>query len=355
MKKWLLLIVCTASMLLGVNAHAFTLLNLYQVHVPIKDQTAKQTRLALQQGLSQVLRQVSANDQVTAQEQVRDALKSPEQYVQRYSYQNEPSPEDDGIDELNLVANFDRKAINELLKTAGQAIWGKDRPVTLVWLATTEADGEHALIGSDALSDQPQLIQQQAQDRGLPMVLPILDLVDQSKVTAADAWGPFPEVIKQASKRYAPDTILIGRMEQTETEWSGRWLLLLDNEQIRWQSTGAKQSEALEKGIDGLVDALSARYAVIEGTEQASELTLTVANVHNLSVLAKVMNYLRGLVPVNEVEVVALDSNRAVLELKLAGGRQAALKAIDLGDELKPVADYNDSTMGAGLQYQWAR
>ena len=51
-----------------------------------------------------------------------------------------------------------------------------------------------------------------ADERGLPIAWPLLDLQDLNAVTCTDVWGGFEDEIVAASARYRSDAVLIGKV-----------------------------------------------------------------------------------------------------------------------------------------------
>jgi len=67
-------------------------------------------------------------------------------------------------------------------------IWGKQRPSTLVWLVV-EDEGGRRLIGTDEESEYLSVLKERASVRGIPMLIPLLDLEDNARLKPSDVWG----------------------------------------------------------------------------------------------------------------------------------------------------------------------
>jgi hypothetical protein len=66
-------------------------------------------------------------------------------------------------------------------------------------------------------------LQDRARRRGLQLRVPLMDLVD-SAIGAGDVWGRFSARLAQASVRYAPELLLLGRVAQdADGRWSSDW------------------------------------------------------------------------------------------------------------------------------------
>ena len=137
--------------------------------------------LAYETALTEVLLRVSGSALSADPERIALLFPNPAAYVVQFR----PG------DENTLWVSFDGQAIEAVLRQAGQTVWGKDRPVTLVWLAVDWGRGDREIItaddperGRDAARsiDRNRLLRQRVLDmaerRGLPIVFPLLDTAD---------------------------------------------------------------------------------------------------------------------------------------------------------------------------------
>ena len=70
-------------------------------------------------------------------------------------------------------------------------------------------------ISSTSNSLLPQSIDDFSQLRGLPLVMPIMDLTDLSAVTITDVWGRFSQPVAQASARYMAEAVVVIRVSNS--------------------------------------------------------------------------------------------------------------------------------------------
>src|SRR5690606_36341490 len=113
-------------------------------------------------------------------------------------------------DERNFVNSYGRDArgrvnvgfnatrVNQALTALGRPVWGPERPLTLLWVAFDDGLGERALLGANEAAGvvNPELAELMrtaqaefaavANERGLPITLPLLDLEDLTAVGFAD-------------------------------------------------------------------------------------------------------------------------------------------------------------------------
>ncbi|HEX6992616.1 MAG TPA: DUF2066 domain-containing protein [Gammaproteobacteria bacterium] len=175
------------------------------------------------------------------------------------------------VDRGRFRVEFYANQIDQALESLGKPVWGPERPLTLLWIAIDAGGGERVLlsdagISGDTLGDtvgvgvSPETvelaatirerIEAVADERGLPIRFPLLDLEDLTSVTAADIWGTFVEPIEAASERYGADAILIGRISADAFGTSVRWTLVHGGEVSTFGGTGVV--DALSSVADGL-------------------------------------------------------------------------------------------------------
>lgn len=313
---------------------------LYEAEIQVFSQKRAERATAMLSGLAEVLAKVSGQRDAALVQGVAQAIRSPAKFLQQYRYKAMPEEERqalitvEGDDPQLLVFRFDKQAVDKLLSDNGLPVWGSTRPSTLVWLAI-EDGGERQLLGSDSPQQAVKDLQHEAKRRGMAVVLPLMDLEDQMKLSFADVWGGFRESIEAASARYRTESILVGRLLRTpEGEWSARWSLLEKDGVRNWRADGALMAEVLDSGVAGAIEMLAAAYAPKGGAAQAGFVPLTVTAVHNLSDYARVTQYLQSLQLVTQVYVIQVEADRIRFKLDSKGSEEEVAQTIALGSVL---------------------
>ena len=129
-----------------------------------------------------------------------------------------------------LLKEFNAKQIEfapdqteRLMQNLGLTLLGDDRPDLLVWLVGKKGD-ETAGASYDYLTPDGrlgELLKDDANVRGVPLLFPLLDLTDELTVTPSQIANLDLDVITAASERYGKEHILIGTID-TQTgaaEW----------------------------------------------------------------------------------------------------------------------------------------
>ena len=351
-------------LLLGVaqKLEAVTLENLYQAEVLTDSQSDAQRRIDASEGLSQVLKRVSGRSDILQNPTIVAALKTPEQYYSEFSYaridaakdelaaESEvvPDPQSTAPPRLVMRIRFASSLIAKVLRAADLPVWGSNRPSVLSWMAIDDESGRQVL-GEANRSVFSKTLNQAAQARGVPLLLPLWDLEDNRGVSSSEIWGRFLGRIEAASQRYSPDKILVFRAEsEFSGQWRGDWSL---GEGGQWRSGtvyGESQAQLARALVMVLASVLSEQYAV---TSTRSEVRLTVEGITEIQDYAEVSRYLEGLTQVMSVQPVRVLTDMIEFKLRSEGEVQQIIDVIALDRKLSLLRlDESSST----LWYRWA-
>ncbi len=334
-------------LLLALSGPAFAALSLYEAEVEVLDQTRAVRLKAMRQALEEVLVRVSGYSLVVTEPAVTAVLGNAGRYVQQYHYrplerQGEAvaAAEEGGEQaQFQLWLRFDPAAIKQLLQGAGLAVWGGERPRTLIWLAIEEG-GKRQLVAANDDGAAREVLEQAARRRALPMLLPLLDLTDRKAVRVGDVWGEFHDSVKDASARYQPGALLIGRLHPASGgNWRARWTLYQGDETFRWERKGADVQAVLASGIEGAADNLSLLYAERYESGAASA-RLRFEGVTSFSEFQRLLDYLGKLNGVAAIQVLTIEDDVVELQLASEGGMDLILKTLEHQGVVAPVEGY---------------
>ncbi len=325
-------------LLLAGAVFAVEVKDLYEAEVPVVDQSESVRRGAMAAALREVLVKVSGHSSAE-QDLALDATAEAARAVQQYRYQRSSSGSQSN---LSLWVRFERGVVEQLLHAHGLPVWGAQRPLTLVWLVVEE-EGRRLLVGANDQGMAREALERGSRLRGLPINFPLLDLGDRANIQAADVWGDFREIILEASRRYAPQAVLVGRLHPLGgTTWQVRWSLYIGDEQLaRWDAQGQSAEVMLSAGIRSTADHLALRFARL--TDATGVVTMKVTDVAGLSAYRRVINYLTALHGVREVQVEAVAADAITLRLVFDGVKENIEQMLRLGDSLVPVNGAADS------------
>ncbi len=331
----------TVLLFFSATTHAAKVAGLHSASVMVSDQGDVERQRGLQQALAQVLVKLSGSSSVLVEPQVKQALENPLLYLSQFAYVND----DDGVQRLN--AEFDEQAVNDLLLNNSLPLWQAERPSILLWLAIEKAN-RRQLIGSNSHPQIQAALDRHMQRRGLPYLLPLLDLEDRSLVSVAEVWAGFRDVIRQASIRYSSEATVIARLYPVAGGWRSHWSLLHpDGSSESWDADGSDEASVLAAGIDKLADHLGRVYAThIDNTRRAT-VTLSVNNISGVEDYAKALAYLESLNFVDRVSVQEVRGANTSFVVRYKGQLEDVRASIDRGKVLK-------SNNGALLSFEYS-
>jgi len=314
---------------------------LYEAEVPVQGQTTEQRNEAVAKAFEKVLVKVTGHSDILSRGSLGDTLATAPGYVQEYRYRLEEAGDVQGAaapPTQRLRVRFDPAAVDRLLRQRGLPVWSADRPAVLVWLGI-ETKGRRSLYVPESDPRPQTALERSAWERGLPLLLPLFDLEDQSSVELSDLWGGFDSKIRSVSQRYTPDVILVGRLRQVRQGWEGDWSMLpMDAGDQRWENNAADLETVIDGGIGWVADTLAARYAPLVTGESKEDVLLRVAGIGNLLEYGRVRAYVEGLSMVDELVLVAIDADRVSFRLRARGGVATLEQALRASGRFAPAA-----------------
>ena len=203
---------------------------------------------------------------------------------------------------------------------------------------------------------------QQAEQRGMPLLWPLLDLEDQVAINAGALWGLFRDTIKSASSRYQADAVLVGRMFQDSQKlWRVEWNFWLDEVEQQWSSEGTDLATLIDPLQDRLSSSLVAKFALATAIKASIDddtkiAILRVDQVTQFEDYVELRAMLQGIAGIQGVQLRS--ASGATLEFRIfAQSHLAQVKSVvDLKRRLKPVDKMDakeDADSSPLWHYQW--
>jgi hypothetical protein len=298
------------------SAFSAELTNLYQSQVTVVDQSEQQRLKVAPDALQNVILKVVGNRSVLSNTDISSILQQSEQLIQQYQYKRTNIVADDLTqpDKLAVVLSFNPVQLNRLLSQLGLPIWSKSRPDILLWLITDNMS-QPILSADDVFNPIVIAVEQSSDSRGLEMILPAMDLQDQSSLENTYLQQSPLTAVKQASMRYAPQVIVTASISENTIRWHAQ----LGSETQQWLSGGATTT-AISEGINQLTDLLASQYSqTITQTNSDQTYSLTIKNVTKFSDYSDVIHYLSNLQYVSGLVVDSLDDNQLNVSVSIKG------------------------------------
>lgn len=347
--SWLLLGCFAAGLYLSSAAvRAVEVKDLFVTEVAVEDQSAARRDEAFRAGLGNVLVKVSGARDILTAPAVEPIMRKAARYVQRYHYFEKPLDETGGdalpkespeAAQPYLSVDFDGEALQRDLRDAGLPVWGANRPQVLVWLGADQGPRERFIVAEDSGEDVRDLLMAAAQRRGVPLILPLMDLEDRRHVAFVDISAGFTDNLSQASERYNARVVLVGYLNKgRDGNWTVEWTVLRDNVSSRWRETDVDLRQAVDSGVDGLADILASRYASTSSGGELVNYTVAVEDVTSLDDYAAVLTYLEKLVFVEDVTPVNLKAGQVYYRVAMRGALRELEHSLALMPSLRPVA-----------------
>ncbi len=300
---------------------------IYELEISVREEEGIDQTKLIRQAIEEVLVRTSGSDKVLNLDLVKEALSYPDKYVKQLSYHQRAT-------ERSIKILFNENLINQLLTKVKRPAWQKERPLVLVWLMK-----EQEWIGPDTPPFSDEMAQVLTK-RAIPFVFPLLDLVDVAQVSELDVCNGVLEPLRESAKRYNPDVILLGRLQNHIDQWQGNWTLLKENSEVlTWSNEAQNLNILLNETAEEL--ALKLRGASVNVAENdvvekavTRHLSLAVVGILNVEQYTKVLEYLRQLPTVVEVEVSQIMPEKTVFNLQMTADKETLIKSINEGSLL---------------------
>lgn len=316
------------------SAVAYAQTSLYETEVVWSARDAAEREAAFRQALRHVLVKVTGLRRLAEAAEFEPLVENAQGLVQQYQLRTVTVRSGEAaVQEPRLLVRFDEAGVDRLVREAELPAWSRTRPSLLVWVGVGNGRTPR-MVGSEGTEDIAAIFRHGAAWRGVPLVLPLLDLEDQARVDPSDLRTGAEEQIRAASERYQPGGILIGWVEHGVL-WEAQWSLLLPGAAQRWKTEGDVLDLLVDEGVQEAIDALAARYggAAFEVAGQ-SAIVVSVSGVHDFSGYARTVRYLESLDEIESVDVLAVVPGRLRLGLKLRTGTAGLRGLIALGSTL---------------------
>jgi uncharacterized protein len=320
------------------NVFASTLVTgLYSADIEVSNTSAKDRMESLPQALKQVLIKITGNPDITTNPKIHAKLANASSFVQSYSYSDKTSFDNIKTTYINVL--FNSKAIDEMLNNAEAASLSEQRPLVLVWVAVSDENKKWQILDATMQTPLATAIYDQAKNFGMPIILPTLNSNDLIKITPIDICNFKISSLVLDSPSYNADVILVGCIERNKADknttnfsYQSNWQLVINSDKSDLHYTTTSMNDTLKSLFSDSFANISKHFTQIQKKTDEELVTFHVINVNNLSDHTKVMNYLRSLSGVAQVDLADIDANSISIN---------AVVTIDLTTLQKEVAENN--------------
>jgi len=297
----------TCMLLLAAPVRAVADVSVYQSLVPLKSNSQADRAAAFGEALKSAAVRASGRRDAGSNATIAAAASDPTRYVQQYSTTSD----------YMLKVGFNAKAMDRLLQQAGLPLWPLERPVTQVLLVTgSAAGGARAIVEGERVAERTE-VERAAQQRGMPISWP-RGTVAAAAVRAIVAGGGAGA---QAGSDSRP--VLAGVPSGSGISW-------------RFVQPGqsATVDGAPQDGVNLAADSLAARYAPAS-TRGMSEMTVRVGGIEDVRSYAALLEYLKSLSLVRNVDVEEMAGDIVTLKLAVRGDLELLRRIAAMDERLQ--------------------
>lgn len=281
------------------SARGAVVSDLFQASVPLTDRTEAGMSAAFSAALREVLVKMTGRRSAALDPVFAPLLASARRYMQQYR----------SAAGNQIRVAFDGPALERWLVQNGQPSWGRDRPVTLMWVGVADRGGGGRILTREDDSELRKALDAQADSRGIPLLWPSAMDVQRQGVTYASLAQGSGSALADSAKRFGASGVLIGRASDPRPGSPVRWLFV-------FQGRSSEFSGA-EEGLERVADSYASLYAA-SGDSVAVDLDVT--GVNSLAIYAAVQNYLESLTQVSHLAVTGFDADTMHLRVAARGG-----------------------------------
>ncbi|AXV64983.1 DUF2066 domain-containing protein [Pseudoalteromonas lipolytica] len=345
------LLICLLLFFSSASVFAVEVTNLYQDTLKVADKSRDARLAASREALLNVLVKVSGDTSADQNPTAKERTKDISDYMLKFEYDEKA----DGT--LNLVVKFEANKINALIKDLNLPLWGTRRPLVAIWLAI-EDNWRRELVTQESYPQLEQLIYDKAGRRGLPVVVPLLDLEDRAIVGIPEVWGNFSDPVERASSRYSAERSITARMykQQDSETWVLDWRFTNDELFESNRLVGDKQQIVADM-VDSLAGGLALEYA-IDPTMigQLATATFHLKGITNFVDIEFAKRRLESLSVVTQAQIAVRTPDSVQFVVNHTGSMNDFRKALELDSAFKAYQnprDFYQVVNNDELEYQW--
>lgn len=329
------------------QVYAFDAKSLYESSAPVQNQTEQARQDLTPDLLRNVILKVVGNSSVVKSHDLTPLIERSAEFVQQFQYRR-ISPINEDLtqpDSLELVVSFDQSRLNQALTGQGLPIWQGARPQILFWLALNR--GSQAYILSSENNQQPifSALQHAAEQRGISIVTPLMDLQDLQSVTVFDIQNMDIEKITSASARYGNKVIVVADAKQKANQSVAiKWQWLINGQHQLFYSEQNTQLAVMD-GVDKLTNLLASQLSQVVRSQYGIENKLAVENVNSYSDYSRLLEYLTNLHNVTAVKVLSLAENTLEFTVEVKGDSALFSRTVLFEHVIEEVPMHDDSSI----------
>lgn len=292
--------------------------NLYTVVIQVTDNNLATRNKHLPRAFEVVVKRVASSKDILAEREYLDSLEHLDRFVSHYFY-----TENDGA--YNLTLRFNPQMINNLINKAGRKILTQREDI-LLWLVVTTPNEPASFVAYHTHDNVAKAVEVAANTFGVPVIMPLIDLTERLFISEEDVLTNNIKALKLGAERYSADTILLGNVKQADDIWYCEWNLFIGDVNVAWSS----EDIILEPQIDSMVSTLADKMIAFKQSSTANRIaeniSVRVNGLGSAADYAKVLEHLKCLNSVQQVEIGNVYSDYATFTLKSDSDREKVIR-----------------------------
>lgn len=301
--------------LFALPAMALTNVDLYRSEVVIDQSSDNADTTARVEGMKEVIIRASGDVSASNNPVVAKALGQSAQYLAQLSY-----GQSEGQQTLRMV--FSAPHIRSLLSQAQLPVWPAARANLLVWLV--EEQSERNIVWEHSPSAVLEQMKRKADQRGLPLTVPVGDFDDITGVSVSDLWGGFIQPVGEASQRYPVDAVLVVKAQGNNVRWTlydqkPNTIGVTRQAPLSGSNNG---SDAASKMIEQISDYYAKKSAVLVASESSQAVKARFTELNDAVSFFTLENQLKSLSSVASLEILKIQGNQVTFKIHLLSSEQ---------------------------------
>ena len=305
---------------------------LYDVKIPVSERTQAAAEKVLPRCIEVLLMRLTGLADVPRIPEVQTAFANLNAFVKQYEFTKLPVNSPIGNGDA-LVARFNSSLIRELIKEAKFPVWPADRPSVLLWLSIHETSESELVRDGTPVALE---LRRRALERGIELVIPIMDLQEGTTITSSSLVGRFWSDLTNASARYQAEFVaavssqrdLFGRYQTDITYW------YQGIEHYDHRVFQTRENIPVDV-VDHIVDVLVDRHAIVREHEEIHR--IGVKDATSVESYAAVLRLLKELDFVDDFVLVSLDNEVLIFDVYTPSSAELFVELVDATDSLRSV------------------
>ncbi|EIJ43553.1 hypothetical protein BegalDRAFT_2712 [Beggiatoa alba B18LD] len=226
---------------------------LYEATVPIASRDENLLEDGFARAFAQVMANVSSEQATTDPEKLKKLSAKAKSLVAQYEYREKSDKQ------LMLVVGFEPQGTKRALRNASINVprTNPNRTPLLTWIVLEE-DTNSRIINEEEGSEAVTILKQQATQRGIPLLFPVLDIDDHIALPLTAVKNAEASSATSVASRYGAETMLVGWISKQPSMWQGQWVVYAKGAVIKnWKNQETALPLLLQRTINEAITEIS--------------------------------------------------------------------------------------------------